>query len=107
MYAVIKTGGKQYKVAAGDKIRVEKIECNEGDLIDFNEVLIHFDGENLSVGKPMLSGIKVNAKVLQNGRGKKVKIIKFKRRKHHMKQRGHRQPFTEVEIVGIDNNGGK
>jgi large subunit ribosomal protein L21 len=107
MYAVIETGGKQYKVAAGDKLKVEKIDSEEGEAVDFNNVLMHFDGENLSVGKPMLEGVKVNAKVLAQGKAKKIKIIKFKRRKHHMKSQGHRQLFTEVEIISIDGKGGK
>ncbi len=106
MYAVIETGGKQYKVATGDKLKVEKIDCLEGEAIDFNSVLMHFDGENLTVGKPNLDGVKVNAKVISNGRAKKIKILKFKRRKHYMKSQGHRQSFTEVEIVSIESSGG-
>ncbi|MCV6637564.1 50S ribosomal protein L21 [Candidatus Albibeggiatoa sp. nov. NOAA] len=101
MYAVIKTGGKQYKVAEGDVLQIEKLEANEGDTVDFNEVLMITDGENTKVGAPVLEGTKVTATVEGQIRGKKVKIIKFRRRKHHRKQMGHRQYLTEVKITGI------
>lgn len=101
MYAVIKTGGKQYKVAEGDVLQIEKLEANEGDTVDFNEVLMVTDGESTKVGAPILEGTKVTATVESQIRGKKIKIIKFRRRKHHRKQMGHRQYLTEVKITGI------
>ncbi len=104
MYAVIKTGGKQYKVSQGDTIRVEKLTAAEGDAISFEEVLLIADGGNIQVGTPLIEGTSVAANVVKHGRGKKIEIIKFKRRKHHRKQAGHRQDYTEVEITAI---GGK
>jgi len=101
MYAVIKTGGKQYRVAEGDVLRVEKLEVAEGESFDFDQVLMVGEGADVKIGTPMLEGSKVSAKVNAHGRGKKVRIIKFRRRKHHRKQMGHRQAFTEVEITGI------
>lgn len=101
MYAVIRTGGKQYRVAEGDKLRVEKLVADEGAEIEFDQVMLLADGEQVQVGKPILNGQKVQAQVLSHGRGKKVKIIKFRRRKHHLKRQGHRQSFTEVRITGI------
>jgi large subunit ribosomal protein L21 len=101
MYAVIRTGGKQYRVAEGDKLRVEKLNADEGADIAFDQVLMLHDGEQVQVGKPYLSGHQVRAQVLTHGRGKKVRIIKFRRRKHHLKRQGHRQAFTEVRITGI------
>lgn len=101
MYAVIKTGGKQYKVAEGDVIRVEKLAVEAGDQVDFEQVLLVSDGEDVSIGAPFLEGRVVKGEVQANGRGKKVEIVKFNRRKHHRKQMGHRQSFTEVKITGI------
>ncbi|MBK1650484.1 50S ribosomal protein L21 [Rhabdochromatium marinum] len=101
MYAVIRTGGKQYRVAEGDKLRVEKLTADEGADIEFDQVLLLADGDQIQVGKPFLSGQKVQAQVLEHGRGKKVNIIKFRRRKHHLKRQGHRQSYTEVRITGI------
>ncbi len=101
MYAVIVTGGKQYRVAEGDKLRVEKLEVAEGDSIDFDKVLMVADGDDIKVGTPYVDGGKVTAQVRAHGRGDKVEIIKFRRRKHHMKRQGHRQAYTEVEITGI------
>jgi len=101
MYAVIRTGGKQYRVAEGDKLRVEKLVADEGADITFDQVMMLADGDQVQVGKPFLSGQQVQAQVLSHGRGKKVKIIKFRRRKHHLKRQGHRQSFTEVRITGI------
>jgi large subunit ribosomal protein L21 len=101
MYAVIKTGGKQYKVREGDTLKIEKIDANTGDDIDFNEVLLIGHGEDIQVGTPMLAGRKVTATVQAQGRSKKIKIIKFRRRKHYRKQMGHRQYFTEVKINQI------
>lgn len=101
MYAVIKTGGKQYRVEEGDLLKVEKIETATGDSIEFDQVLLVADGDNVTVGQPLVDGAKVTAEVTEQGRHKKVKIIKFRRRKHSRKQQGHRQWFTEVKITGI------
>jgi len=101
MYAVILSGGKQYKVAEGSKVRVEKLDVAEGDAVELDKVLLVADGENVRIGTPYLEGGKVTATVSAQGRGKKVKIIKFRRRKHHMKQQGHRQAYTELQITGI------
>ena len=101
MYAVIKTGGKQYRVSEGDTLRVETLDANEGDAIEFDQVLMMGEGADVKIGAPLLDGSKVTAMVKAHGRGKKIEIIKFRRRKHHMKRMGHRQNFTEVEITGI------
>lgn len=101
MYAVIKTGGKQYRVAAGDKLRVETLDADEGDTIRLDHVLMIGDGENLNVGTPTLAGASVEAKVLEHGRHKKINIVKFRRRKHYRRQMGHRQNYTQIEITGI------
>jgi large subunit ribosomal protein L21 len=101
MYAVIETGGKQYRVAEGDKVRVEKLDAETGASIDLAKVLMIADGAEVKVGKPFLEGTKVTAEVTGHGRGDKVTIIKFRRRKHHMKRQGHRQWFTELKITGI------
>lgn len=101
MYAVIKTGGKQYKVAEGDVLKIEKLLANEGDSIEFSDVLLIANGEEIKIGAPQLTGSKVTATVQKQGRGDKVKIIKFRRRKHYRKQMGHRQSFTEVKITNI------
>jgi large subunit ribosomal protein L21 len=101
MYAVIVTGGKQYRVSQGDKLRVEKLDAEEGSSVELDQVLMVVDGDDIKIGKPVLDGGKVTAEVKAHGRGAKVEIIKFKRRKHHMKRQGHRQAFTELEITGI------
>jgi large subunit ribosomal protein L21 len=101
MYAVIKTGGKQYRVAQGETLRIESLDASEGDAIEFDQVLMVGEGADVRIGTPLVSGGKVTATVKSHGRGKKVEIIKFRRRKHHMKRMGHRQNFTEVEITGI------
>lgn len=101
MYAVIRTGGKQYKVAAGDTLKIEKLDAEVGAKVVFDQVLMVMDGAKINVGKPVLEGATVNAEVVQQGRHKKVNIIKFRRRKHHRKQMGHRQYFTEVKIDAI------
>lgn len=101
MYAVIRTGGKQYRVAQGDKLRVEKLTAEDGADITFDEVMMLADGDRVQVGSPLLPGQQVKAQVIGHGRGKKVKIVKFRRRKHHLKRQGHRQAFTEVRITGI------
>jgi large subunit ribosomal protein L21 len=102
MYAIIKTGGKQYRVSPGETLRVESLAVAEGESINFDQVLMVADGDNISVGNPLLSDAVVTGKVLSHGRGDKVRIIKFRRRKHHRKQMGHRQNFTELEIVSIN-----
>ncbi|PID66418.1 MAG: 50S ribosomal protein L21 [Gammaproteobacteria bacterium] len=101
MYAVIKTGGKQYRVKEGQVIRVETLRAEEGDTVDFSEVLMLADGDDIKIGAPTVKGAKVSAKVLEHGRHKKIDIIKFKRRKHHMKRQGHRQNYTAVRIESI------
>ncbi len=101
MYAVIQTGGKQYRVSEGATLKVEKIDADEGASIELDRVLMVADGDDVKVGAPYLDGGKVTATVKSHGRGKKVTIIKFRRRKHHMKRQGHRQAFTEIEVTGI------
>jgi len=101
MYAVIVSGGKQYRVQEGMSLKLEKIEAEVGKSINFDKVLMVADGDKISIGEPVVKGAKVTAEILAQGRHKKVKILKFKRRKHHMKQMGHRQWFTEVKITGI------
>ncbi len=101
MQAVIKTGGKQYRVSEGDRIRIENLKAEAGDTVEFDQVLMLADGENSRVGSPVVDGSKVSGKIVTHGRSKKVRIIKFKRRKHHMKHQGHRQGYTEIEITGI------
>lgn len=101
MYAVIVTGGKQYRVAQGDKVRVEKLEVAEGDAVELDKVLMVADGDDIKIGAPFVEGGKVTARVAGHGRGDKVEIIKFRRRKHYMKRQGHRQAYTELEITGI------
>ena len=101
MYAVIQTGGKQYRVAQGSTLKVEKIEADEGASVELDKVLMIADGDDVKVGAPYLDGGKVTATIKAHGRGRKVKIIKFKRRKQHLKRQGHRQAFTEIEVTGI------
>ena len=101
MYAVIKTGGKQYRVAAGDKIKVEQIAADEGKEITIDQVLAIGNGETLTVGTPLVSGATVVAKVLTHGKHDKVHIFKMRRRKHYQKRQGHRQQFTELQIGAI------
>ena len=101
MYAVVQTGGKQYRVAEGDTIKVEKLTADEGASIELEKVLMVTDGDDVKVGSPYVDGGKVTATVKSQGRGKKVKIIKFRRRKHHMKRQGHRQWYTELQVTGI------
>jgi len=101
MYAVIKTGGKQYRVSQGDTLKVEKLDAGEGDSVEFDQVLMVGEGEDVKIGTPYVEGSRVSARVKAQGRGPKIEIIKFRRRKHHMKRMGHRQDYTEVEITGI------
>lgn len=101
MYAVIKSGGKQYRVAEGDTIRVEKLAASEGDQVTLEDVLLVADGDNVKVGTPRVDGASVSATVKSQGRGPKVRIIKMRRRKHYRRQAGHRQAYTELAITGI------
>jgi len=101
MYAVVKTGGKQYRVTQDEYLKVEKLEGNEGDTIELDQVLMIADGDKLKIGSPILDGGKVTATILSHGRGKKVEIMKFRRRKHHQKRTGHRQSYTEIKVTGI------
>jgi|TARA_R110002072_G_scaffold107042_3_gene233334 large subunit ribosomal protein L21 len=101
MYAVIKSGGKQHRVVEGETLKLEKIEVETGGTIVFDEVLLVGEGDSVKIGEPVVAGAKVTAEVIDQARHKKVNIIKFKRRKHHMKRAGHRQWYTEVKITGI------
>lgn len=101
MYAVIKTGGKQYKVAAGDKLKVEKLTGDVGSKVVIDKVLLVADGETTTIGAPLVAGAKVNATVVSHGRGDKVMIFKMRRRKHYRKTQGHRQSYTEIQIDTI------
>lgn len=102
MYAIIKTGGKQYKVAEGDEVIVEKLEVAEGDSVTFKEVLTIVDGENVKIGQPKVEGAKVTGKVVKNGKGPKIRIFKFKHKTNYRRRQGHRQPFTKVKIEKIE-----
>jgi large subunit ribosomal protein L21 len=101
MYAVIQAGGKQYRVSAGERIRVEALAAEVGASVSFDKVLLVGEGEAARVGAPFVPGASVSATVLGHGRGEKVRIFKLRRRKHSQKSRGHRQPYTEVRIEGI------
>lgn len=101
MYAVIKTGGKQYRVKEGDVLKVEQLPADIGNIIDFSEVMMISQNDKTTIGSPWVAKASVKAEVLSQGRHKKVKIIKFRRRKHHMKQMGHRQNYTEIKITAI------
>ncbi len=107
MYAVFRTGGKQYRAAKGDVLRLEKIEGDEGASVKFDEVLLIGEGSNIKVGNPVLSGSSVSGKVLRQGKSKKVPVVKFKRRQNYLRQGTHRQFFTEVEITGITGSSAK
>ncbi len=102
MYAIIETGGKQYRVSEGDVIRVEKLPAAEGESVEFTKVLAISKDGKLSVGNPWLEGSKVTAKVLQHGKGEKIIVFKYKPKKNYRKKQGHRQPFTEVQIEEIE-----
>ncbi len=101
MYAVIAAGGKQHRVVEGEVLRLEKIAVATGEAIDFEKVLLVADGAEVTLGTPFVADAKVTAEVLGHGRSEKVKIIKFKRRKHSMKRQGHRQWYTDIKITGI------
>jgi len=101
MYAVIKTGGKQYRVSAGEKVRVETLDAAVGSEVVLDQVLMVADGDKVILGKPLLAGAAVKATVVAHGRGDKVRIFKHRRRKHYQKHAGHRQNYTEIQISGI------
>lgn len=101
MYAVIKTGGKQYRVSSGEKIKVEQLAADVGSQITIDKVLMVSDGDKVSIGKPLVKGATVQATVVNHGRGDKVRIFKMRRRKHFKKQQGHRQNFTEIQVDQI------
>lgn len=101
MYAIIRTGGKQYQVSPGERLRVEKIEGNVGDSIELSEVLLVVDGEQAKIGRPVLEGARVTARIVEQDKAKKVLVFKKKRRKGYKVKRGHRQPFTSLEINEI------
>ena len=101
MYAVFRTGGKQYRARQGERVRVERLDADVGDAVAFDQVLLVGEGTSVKLGAPLVSGGKVEAKVVSQGREDKITIIKFRRRKHYKRVQGHRQPFTEVEITAI------
>jgi len=101
MYAVIKTGGKQYRVEAGEKLKIEQIVADTGSELVIDQVLMIADGDKISMGKPLVLGATVKATVLGQGRHDKVRIFKMRRRKHYQKHQGHRQNYTEIQITGI------
>ncbi len=101
MYAVVETGGKQYRVAVGDVIRVEKLEAEAGAAINLDKVLMVADGDKVRVGAPNVADASVTATIKSHGRGDKIRVFKFRRRKHFRKTIGHRQYYTEIEITGI------
>jgi large subunit ribosomal protein L21 len=101
MYAVIATGGKQYRVEKGTVLKVERLDAEEGATVEFGEVLLFGDGETIKVGSPLLKGSKVEAVVEKHGKGDKKVIVKFRRRKHYLRQGTHRQQYTQVKITGI------
>jgi large subunit ribosomal protein L21 len=107
MYAVFRSGGKQYRAAQGDVLRLEKIEAEEGATVEFDEVLLVGEGSDIKVGSPLLSGSTVSAKVVRQGKSRKVPVVKFKRRQNYLRQGTHRQFFTEVEITAISGVSGK
>ncbi|MEK6592164.1 MAG: 50S ribosomal protein L21 [Pseudomonadota bacterium] len=101
MYAVVKTGGKQYRVSSGEKLKIEQILADVGAEIVLDQVLMVADGDAVTMGSPLVQGASVKAKVVAHGRGDKVLIYKMRRRKHYRKSQGHRQNYTEIEILGI------
>lgn len=101
MYAVIKTGGKQYRVAAGEKLKIEQIPAEVGTEIKLDQILMVGEGDSVKIGTPLVTGASVQATVLSQGRHPKIKIFKMRRRKHYQKHQGHRQNFTEIRIDGI------
>jgi len=102
MYAVIETGGKQYKVQEGDVLFIEKLEADEGAEVRFDKVLAVSDNDGIKVGSPLVDGANVEATVLKNGKGKKIRIFKYKSKKGYRRRQGHRQPYTKVQIAKIN-----
>ena len=102
MHAIIETGGKQYKVAEGDTLFIEKLPVEAGEAVTFDKVLAVIDGENVTVGTPVVEGAKVDASVVKNGKGKKVIVFKYKPKKGYRRKQGHRQPYTKVTIGKIE-----
>jgi large subunit ribosomal protein L21 len=101
MYAVIKTGGKQYRVAEGETLRVEKLDVAQGESVNFDQVLMVGNGDDIKIGAPVLAGSSVSAEIVRHGKSKKVTAVKFRRRKNYRREFGHRQQFTEIKITGI------
>ena len=101
MYAVIKTGGKQYRIQVGEKLKIEQLKAENGSELVIDQVLMVADGDKVSIGAPLVNGAKVNATVLGQGRHDKIRIFKMRRRKHYQKHQGHRQNYTEIQITGI------
>jgi len=101
MYAVFRTGGKQYRASAGDTLKIEKLAAAEGDDVEFDEVLMVGEGDSVQVGTPLVSGGKVAARVVSQAKDRKIEIVKFRRRQNYRRSKGHRQPYTLVEITGI------
>lgn len=101
MYAVIETGGKQYRVQEGDVVFIEKLDAKEGDVVNFDKVLVLSDAGNINVGKPYVEGVKVEGMVIKQGKSKKIVVFKYKPKKNYRKKQGHRQPFTKVKIEKI------
>ncbi len=101
MYAIIKTGGKQYKVSEGDQVYIEKLDKEEGKTVNFDKILAFSDGEKLKTGTPFLKDVKVSGKVIKNGKAKKIIVFKFKAKKGYKRKQGHRQPYTCVEITNV------
>ncbi len=104
MYAVIATGGKQYRVSEGDILRIEKVGGNVGDPVELDKVLMVADGDDVTIGRPVVDDARVNASIVEQGKAKKVLVFKYKRRKRFRKMQGHRQPFTAIRIEGIATN---
>ena len=107
MYAVFRSGGKQYRASKGERLKLEKLDAEEGAKVSFDEVLLVGDGKDIKVGSPLLAGSSVSAIVLKQGKSKKVTVVKFRRRQNYLRQHTHRQFFTEVEITGIGESGKK
>jgi large subunit ribosomal protein L21 len=101
MYAVIATGGKQYRVSEGTVVRIEKLDAAEGADVEFDKVLLVGQGADVAIGAPYVAGARVTATIQAHGKGDKVRIVKFRRRKHYLRQKGHRQQYTEVKVTGI------
>lgn len=103
MFAVFESGGKQHRVVEGERIRLEKLDVAPGESVEFDSVMLVADGDEVTLGKPYVDGCKVTAEVLEHGRGDKIRIVKFRRRKNYTRHQGHRQSYTEVQITGIKN----